>query len=905
MRAVKKEIARTVRLWLGYAFGANDASRVFLQHAHHAAITAFRRNEIHLPNLTLATFIAIEAGHYDTAKELLDMAWAYRSFLKSHEAAHYAELCFLYAFLEIRQNRLRAARKHWRNLAAISAGVSGIGMNSTDMMRRVMLGRLHLAVGEFEEAYAHLSGAFAGGCRSPYVFEGLYRYYKTARIAHGAELLAVLHYAAARGADITDIAANGSADLSTAIAHNPTLGEKLYAVSQYAPLLKDICALRIRDDDQSAEAYALYLSAERKQVTAPHLYAHLMQTAFANNIERVNLYPLSQFLQTANMPPDLAVYVYHLMLTDRALADHLPAHITKILQLAVRCLEEGKTGRHVNSLYYFYWKRSRAMQDVGMASTADESPLLLQQAEAIVRDHLTLFELTAGHDSAVRFVYVTDAAKRGMDVYEMTPSHTVQVESASTNLSYTCLGAGRRTVLHERLVVRPMVRGVDVETFRHFFDQGDRRFYVLRRLADAYMDAPALDAIPVLEAMLAQKNILAAYKMRLLLTLGRVYFESGDYTRARESYQAADENTPDLPRQLLACFLHTGDFAAAAALVGRRFRAIADDFLLAAITQLLPHEVHHQDLAAAAHYLLTRLDIQPVAICHQLISLTLTHFPYSRQELVDLTARYNAHNAQLDKRLLENSLWMATPDEAAQAAFVRVYKNPDCVALIEPFVEMCAYHMLVVHFCPDYETLHTLEKYYLTASSADDILGLALAQTYLRHHLTTLQSDRIIADALAAQQKNGLLLPVFKSHKPAQLPYIEKHQPFLYKSMPDKEIVLYYRISPDAPFTPQPMQYLRFGMYLACVPLFYGEEITYYYSEEMPNGSIATREQTQKNNTPYLHKEADTSTDIAHVDPFFTINNAIILEQMYKYEQVEQIIGTLVRDVAKVRSRRM
>jgi len=887
MREIKKEIIRTMRLWLNYAFDARDTQRVYLQHAYHAAISAHRRNETYLPGLTLAVFVAIEAGHHDTAKELLNKALVYRSFLKNHAPKHYAELCYLYAYLEIQQNRMRAARKHWRNLSGINGTIT--------WEQRTLLGRLHLAVGELEEAYAHLSGAFSDGYRSPYVFEGLFRYYKTACVAHGAELLPVLCYAATHGADIADIAANGSDVLSAAIARDPKQGERLYTLSQYTPLLKDICAHRIRNNDQSAEAYALYLSAERKQIHVPDLYAHLVQTAFANNIERINHYPLSQFLQTIKMDADLAVYVYHLLLTDPALADLLAVHTHPILQCAVRCLEDGKMGRHVFSLYYFFWKRCRAMLDVGIASAVDATPQLLQKAEAIVRDHLTTFELTAGHDTAVRFVYVTDAAKRGMDVYEMTPSFTVQVESAQPDIQYTCLGAGQRSVLHERLLVRPMVRGAGLDTFRYFFDRGDRRFYVLRRLADAYMEAPTPEAIPVLEALLASKNLVNKYRMRLLLTLGRIHFESGDYTSALQSYQAVDENTPDLPRQLLQCYLHTKDFAAAAVLVGRNFRIIPMTFLAESIVQLLPHASCHKDIAAAVHYLLMHHDVQPVEKCDQLISLALAHFPYSQQELIDLATR--ASHPDLDKRLLEGSLWMTTPEEASMAAFVRAHKNPGCTALIKPYVQLCTYHMLTTHFCPDYETLHALEKYYLTTQPTDPILGLALAQAYLRHHLTTLRSDRIIADALDTQQKSGFLLPIFKAHKPAQIPFIEKNHPFLYKGQPDKEIYLYYRLSPDTAFTSMPMQYLRYGIYLACVPLFYNEEITYYYSEEMPNGSITTREQTFKNNTPYLHKEAGNDTD-----PFFAINNAVILEQMYKHDQVEEMVIGLVRDVTTVHS---
>lgn len=881
MRETKRAIIHALRAWLDYAFAGEDAGRAHLQRALHIALTARRRGDANLKLLELAIFIAVEAGHFDTANELLDKAMNYRSFLKANEPKHYARLCYLYAYLEIRQGRVRSARKHWRNLLDASP--------THTLDERVMLGRLHLAVGEHEDAYAQLAGAFAGGCRSPFVFEGLYRYFLTAQTAQvGAEFLPVLYYTAAHGGSIIALIPDNSDALSEAMEADPAMGERLYAVSSYHPLLKDICARRIRENDKSAEAFELYLSAERKQVFVPGLYAHLIQTAFENNAENITHYPMSQFLQTAEMDTDLAMYVYHLLLTDPKLADLLPAHTTKILQLAVRALTQGKSGRYANSLYYYYWKRCRAM---GMEGVQTE------MAEEIIREDLTLYELRADLDSQACFVYVTDAALRGMKTHEMPEEHVLVIEAAGADFVYTCLGAGQRSVLKENLTVRPMVGGADHVIFRHFFDKGDRRFFLLRYLADYYMTNPDLEAVQVLEAMLEQKSLIKAYRMELLLTLGQIYFVAEDYAKALEAYTAVDENTPGLPPRLLQIYMHTHNYQAAAGLIDRRHTQIHSVQLRQAFAQLLPLDDCRENLAAAAHYMLASGTAEEMY--DQLLDVALEFFPFSQRELTALADAADIPTLALDRRILEGSLWMATIDDHAQAAFARLLKEPDCAHLHLPFVQLCTYHMLVTHFCPNYETLNALEKWYFSADPADNILGLALGQAYLKHNLTTLRSDRVIKDALRIQEENGLLLPAFKENKPAQIPFIEKHHPFLYKGLPGKEVYLYYRFTHDAHFRAKPMEYLRFGLYLACVPLFYNEEITYYFSEEMPTGSITTREATHKNTTSYLKE--DLATDESD-DAFFVINNAIILEQMFKHEQVENLIAGLVKDEQAVRA---
>jgi len=885
-------IALALRCWLLYAFSSEETNRTHLQKGYHIALSAFRRSETHLPLLTLTAFIAIESGHFDSANEILDKAMSYKSFLRTHEPERFSELSFLYTCLEIGQKRVRSARKHWKNLRDSAA--------SPTLNQQVMLGRLHLLTGEFDEAYALFSEAFSGGCRSPYLFEGLYRYYKAVPIvSKSAALLPVLCYVAARGGSINSIAANGQRALSAAIAAKPALGEQLYHISKYHPLLLDICTLRIKNNDKSREAYEYYLAAERKQLPVPDLYTYLVRAAYENNDDKINHYPMNQFLQTAEMDLGLSVYVYHLLLTDPTLADLLSGHTNKILQLAARCLEQGFTNREANGLYYYYWARCRVM---GVISAN------LDVAEGILEKGLTQFELKTKPNSAVRFVYVTDGAKRGMEVYEMPEDGRLIIEAAGDEINYTCLGAGQRSVLDEALTVRRMVGGADFELYQYFFDKGDRRYYLLRYLADYYLNNTGLvhetessyeTAAAVLLTMLEQKNITKAYKMRLLLTLGQIRFEAGQYEEALKCYREVDENTPNLPRQLLEIYLHTRDYAAAAALIDRKHREIPANVLLETIIDLMPYEDCHAHLATAAHTLLT--NGEGADLFDELLEITLAHFPFSQTERIALSHSLEAGEVPtppaLDKQILEGSLWMANPEIDAQRAFVRLQNHPPAAELLPPFTTLCVYHMLTADFRPEYDTLAVLEKYYLKTEPIDHLLALALGQIYLRYNISTFHSERIISDALAIQETNGFLLPTFKANKPAQIPFIEKNQPFLYRGLPGKDVYLYYKIEPGEAYEAKAMEYLQYGLYLTCLPLFYNEEIVYYFSEELPTGSITTREITHKNATPYLQKNVDPTAD-----SFFIINNAIILEQMFKHDQVEALITNLVKDTTEVRS---
>jgi hypothetical protein len=62
----------------------------------------------------------------------------------------------------------------------------------------------------------------------------------------------------------------------------------------------------------------------------------------------------------------------------------------------------------------------------------------------------------------------------------------------------------------------------------------------------------------------------------------------------------------------------------------------------------------------------------------------------------------------------------------------------------------------------------------------------------------------------------------------------------------------------------------------------------------MSTGSITTREATVKNESVYINEKTD--------DDFFEINNAVVYEQMFRYDLVEKIITGLLTDLPQVRS---
>ena len=701
---VSQSIFLALRCWQACRFSSefNQDARVLLQKANHTAVAAHRRNTAHVKLYSLTVFIAIEAGHFDNANEMLDKAMSYKSFLRANEPFYYAVFCFLYAYLEIHQKRARSARKHWRAL------VDHVKDNK-DPHYSIMQGLLHLASHDYSEAYQHLIEAFRQGSDSIFLYEGLYRYYRiTHHAPEGPTILPVLIYAAARGADISLIAAKYQDSLCSAVSQDPAAGERLYTLSGYPHILKEVCISRILKGDLSPAAYAFYREAENKQVSVRGLHPTLIQAAYVNGIEHINHYPMAQYLAAGEVAgPDegFQIYVYHLLLTSEKLKDLIPEYQSKILKLAAHSLESGTEGREINSLYYFFWQKCKESGITGGAA---------DKAEEILSRNLTLFKLKPQKDSAVRFIYITEPEKRGMSVYEMK-EESIVIEAGSDTVAYTCLGAGQKTVLDEKLTVTRMVTGAAPELYLHFFKKGDRRFHILTYLANFYLsqESPPETAVQVFEAMLAEKAITNPYRMRILVALGRLYYNAFSFDRALECYRAVDENAldNDFIEQILSVYLKTRESGRAMSLLEKRYTYISGDTLFSAVMELLSKPADHTPLTEAAYRLL--LD----GYYHKsLLGLVLDRYEASYDEWKALANAVSQPEAQgeLDKKILETALSMARWDSDSQRAFVRLcaaVKTEKPPALLASFVEHAVYEMMSNYARPEYDALDTLEKW--------------------------------------------------------------------------------------------------------------------------------------------------------------------------------------------------
>jgi len=896
--SAKMAVGLALRQWLTYAVSDVPDPREYLHKANHTVISMLRKNESDLRLFWPAIYFAIELGHFDKANEMLDNAYAYRSFYKSNQPLDHKILHFLYALLEIRQKRAKSARKHMQVLS-----------NGTSANEQLMLGILHLAFYEYEEAYSCLEASYNMGGRSVFLWAALFNYYRTApRTQLSVKLLlqtvhwAINHDANAEGIIIVyqdELLRGGQIEL----------GERIYQKFPNQWVLKELCSHYIGKGDYGAKAYSYFRDAERRQVYLHNLSHHLIRAAYFNGADRVQSFTMTQYLRKPDDNIPLLIYVYHLLLTDPLMSTLAAQREDDMLEMAEYCLQREHRGRYANSIYYFFWIKCNEQRITGDNVT---------KIEEILREDLYKFEIIGEGKKSLRHLYINEWEKNGIAEYEFPEEGALVINAIGSGFRYVGLSANRASVLDERLEIRRKIASAGIHLYHHFYRQGVRDFEIIAYLAKAYIqseenmdeteDAESTGSDlrsvlrPILETVINSKEASAPFKTQCSVALGQLHYRSGRFEQALEYYRKADENSlnNELLAQLLSAYIQQQDYDAAAGLIARRGNRIKDRALFAALRPLaVPfQEEWHSSIAKAAYGVLIKARYD-----RNILDVVIKHFNGTHAQWLSLSKTLTAISVEeplLDELILKNAVWGHHFDEDSQRIFAKIInrdilqQNQKCV---QDFIYFAVYEMLIKQVRPLDEAISALES---LCTEDTELLAYGLSHVYLGHNISSRHSDKIIEIAINAQEKSGLLFPIFKSGKSLGSTYIEKYRPFMYKGLPGKNVYLYYRVAGEEEWRGMPMDYWRFGLYLTRVPHFYNETISYYFSEELPTGSITTRLNEVHNSDVYMSERVATS-----IDPFFTINNASIYEQMFRYEQVEDIVGSLVKDVRTVRSRLM
>jgi hypothetical protein len=650
--------------------------------------------------------------------------------------------------------------------------------------------------------------------------------------------------------------------------------------------------------DDSKNAFMYYKEAESKQALLPQLYEYVALSAAANGIENLSRFCLENFMKLGRMDESHKPFFCHMILSGDKFGELKKEYSTEIARYGIKCFEEEKKGRYYNSIY----KHLLDVEHTFMKGLVDTGGI-----EKILRPQLFLFEIETDEPGACH-VYVHNSRLTEAGFYPVRDGKAV-VKAAD---GFTCrmFGAEKKGVIPGEARVRRMVANLCAGLLTRFYVKGMENPELLTSLSQYYMDQPNPpgECIEIWTKTIADPAVTMDFKMRISAALGDYYSAALDYPKSVSYYRTVDENTLDDAHieQMLIVYINAGETEKAVSLIVRKAERISDRNLYYALKQITKVGGYNDEIAFCAYELIIKGRYDK-----QLIETVLRHYRGSQEEWQEFSwalGTMNAADAQLDSIILENAVRILRPDRGAQEIFARMYGFMPESPLIGMFAYYCSYEMIINGFKPEYNVVDILEELYL--KNAEPVFGHALTHLYYERGTETAKTAEVIKNVIAYCERENVYYPPLEKLKDKSLltPYIEKNRAFLHKAYPGRKVVLNYTAdnTRERKFTGDmgagigkwrraDMKYIGFGLYNARVTCFYGEKILYRVSEEMPTGSVSGTETHLTENRVHQLK------DLSGEDEFYRINEALILEQMFKYDRVEDIITDRLKEFPRVK----
>lgn len=897
-KSTKNCLAMALRYYLGYVV---SRQKDFLHKANFVLTSQSFSSDIN--TVFMQAHIASELGNLDMVEDLTDKLKPYRNAMRSGDSAMFARYIYFNCIVAIGKEKERAANKHYRALEAYCS-------EHRPACGPVLLAAANYHFKEYGDALDYLHRAYKNGDRSPFFYAclGLCLEKTVPKSSRAELLLPFIRWGITSGYHLNAIVDRNKQHSEDILRRNPVDAENLYRVHPMDWILHIVCTRRMINNDLSESAFYFYKDAETRQLHFPQLYDFLLRAAYKNGIEDISRYSLAQYLKMgegfagnySEIPAEILPFAYHLLLKaskDGQNEESLARSKPDMLRFASYALENRLYGRYYYSLYrYLLELHISGDKILGKA---------VESAEDIIKNLMFTYEISFDNIN-IKKVLIQEEHRRSEALRDVR-GNKLRANLCEGNFKITCFDETMRNIIECRPKIQKLVENVDIRLLEYFFSKGQADTEIIVALASHYMNTAysemSQNAVSVYEKTASSDHIAVSFKMQVRVALGNYYGAHKAFDRAMEYYKDIDESKidPKYLEQILYTYIQTGEIDRAAHLIAHRGEHILDKNLFHAIKRI---SIGHKEtkwaksLAWLGYEQLTRGWYDK-----GLLDMVLEHHTAGLNDWTALAKSLSAIGVvevALYTKILTRSIEICNPGKDIQVIFVKMEEAEPGADILTDFALYLTYEIIINGLVPEYGSIYAMERMF--SKYRDNFIAYGLAHVYIQNSIATAKSGEILRLAVDAAMKDNILWPIFKDIKDKQLilPYIEENAPFSYRARNVSEgIVLsfHYRVDNLGEFVSVPMKYLRFGLYICHVPHFYGEELEYYFQEAIETGSVTTTPAKIFNNRPHILENTD--------DLYYIINSALIYEQMFKYDNVEEIVTGRLAEKPSARAKIM
>lgn len=824
----------------------------------------------------MCAFFETLKGDYENADKRLDVIKKYTKYIKNNDSDNYSFYLYIRILSEFLRSKGRISFKYLKSLRDCKSSYGCIFLAHI----YILIKNDHRKIGEL------LQTAYNNKNRSRMFFMVLLSFYNYRKENNPfTELLIPLfRWGLVRKVNLSNIIEANADKISLSFFESLQLFIKLYKVYPENKILSEIIKALMNNFDYSESAYYFYKEAMIKQMSSKKLIYFFIKTSYKLDIEDIGVYPIQKYLSFGNIDEEIKVFIYHIILNDERFRDILENYEYEIVKYGLNAFAMKRLERYYFSIYKFITDKAEKFKI---------SDTLCLEIFKLLAPYSFVYEVKTDNKKAA-FIRIKQKDINKMIVYPIKNGNSL-IKALNENFTAYLFDSKNKEILTGQITYKKMIQNSDYNFYLNLYkkDYTDENIVLfLAKYFSEYYDAEALN---ILLSAYSIKNISRNLKMKIAFKLGNIFYSRKEKDKALYYFKEIDLNyiNGKNAERLMQIFAENNELQLAVNVLIKKSNSMSDKVVFYAVRKIAEDKSFYSSINIFAYNLLMKkyYDKSFIEIVNENFIGGIDEWTALRVILDEM----EVPDKKIDERILNLSILTHKLNNVIEKVFYCVYNNAPESTIIKAFVDFICYEVIIENKNINLKTILTLEEEFLKYENY--VVAAALSNIYINQCVTTDNFYDIIEKIKYIFEKNGISFPNFSQIKDKAFhnAYIDKYRAFYYKSSVGKNVYMHYRRSGSDKFIKRKMKYFKFGLYILCINVFFGEKIEYYFSEQMKNGNIQTSKAV------FFNK--DEVLDFDYKDDFFEINSAFISQTKGEYDFVENFILSRLSDDKDIKGR--
>lgn len=816
-------------------------------------------------------FFSIYSEDKENVTKYNNILKKYRKFIKNNNDLHYTFYIFLQGLIAYKKNQIRGVKKVIKKLYAMDNGENYantyalfLQITINDVPRKILT-NIEMEEGKFWTNIT-LYMLFEKYDKIINFNEKIYKKYVKWALNNSIEI------------NNSMIKYERYQNILVANSNENSYNIRLYKNYNYDNILIAICKKYLKEENTD---YFFYKQALSRQMNIEGLIQIYIKCCIYNNDENIEIYHIKKLIEDDNVDTEILAFLYHIIIKNKQYGVLALLYREQILKKGKQFLDKKIIGKYYYTIYKY-------MLVTAGSNSSDEIDIINILYEVSFSYEIKVDSLDA------KWIAIKDYEITDLKYYPIK-NGIVHINAITPNFDMYIFKENKREIIKSKTKIYKIVQDTNVNFFSRMYNLNITGDFTIINIAKKYIieninnneNKNSEEEIKILEKVLKMNILSIPFKMDILKRLGSIYYYCRNFKMASICYKKVSEKyiRDDCVNNMLIAYVAFEEYEKAIEIIIKKEDVLKDDILSIAIKMISKQQEYIPQIAHKAYNLLIRGKISDT-----LINIVTNYYKMNLSQWINIRNKLkenNMYDKKIDEYILEYTVYTQSLNKNSEEIFLKLYEEDIDNINIEIFLNYCVYESFKGEYIFNPNIIYIME--YIFLNTNDFIIGYSLVHMYISGKYNLIKKQDIIDKVVNNLQKDNINFEIFYKNKDKfkDISYFYKNTPFIHKSQKGKNVELFYKNAKDSKFLSVEMKYFKYGMYIATLPIFYDENIDYYFLEHSQNGSVSTIKNCIVNNDKEMF-------DID--DEYFKLNNMLIQTFEDSFTMAQKLFESKIKD---------